>query len=147
MNKLEALENYLINLGTYMLLPARQIEYETIVIEQDRKYPSKKHRLNSACSRYGAKFDGRRRSVMERTGFKRRVPIPVSIYFDIYAFSTYAIKDDDCVWVFGNHVHHIERILATKQGAKGKAVIVFQNSLEVELEVCSIRAGEAVGSD
>ena len=137
-NRFEILEDYLINPRTSMLLPARHIEYETIVIEQDKQFLVQKTALElmeRACSKYGAKFDGRRKSVMEQTGYKRRVPIPVSIRFDIYAFPTHAIKDRDCMWIFGNHVHHVERMPPVKQGGKEKSLAVFRNGLEVELEV------------
>lgn len=36
MNKFEVVEDYLINPRTSMLLPATHMEYEAIVIEQDR---------------------------------------------------------------------------------------------------------------
>ena len=91
--------------------------------------------MERACSKYGAKFDGRRKSVMEQTGYKRRVPIPVSIYFDIYAFPTHAIKDQDCIWIFEKHVHHVERIPGAKEGDKEKSMVVFRIGLEVELEI------------
>ncbi len=138
MNKLEILEDYLVNPRTMMLLPARQIGYETIVAEQGRQFLIKKTALElmeQACSKYGATFDGRRKSVTEQTGFKRRVPIPVSNYFGIYAFPTHAIKDFDCMWIFANHVHHVEPVPGRKQGAKEKSVVVFRNGLEYELEV------------
>lgn len=136
MNKFEVVEDYLINPRTIILLPARHIEYETIIIEQNKQFLVRKTALElmeNACSRYGSKFDGRRKSVMEKTGFKRRVPIPVSIHFDIYAFPTHAIKDYDCIWIFANHVQYVGQI--REQGAKEISLVVFNNGLQYKLDV------------
>lgn len=88
--------------------------------------------MEHACSKYGATFDGRRKSVMKQTGFKRRVPIPVSVRFDIYAFPTHAIKDHACIWIFANHV---QQISAIEDSTKGKSLIVFWSGFQFELEV------------
>ena len=46
-------------------------------------------------------------------------------------------------------MHHIERIPATKQRAKGKSLAVFENGMEFELEISqhTAYAGGAVGAD
>lgn len=133
----EIMTDYLINPRTRILLPAKEIEYDTIIYEQDKQIFVKKtamQLIETACLRYGSTYDGRRRATVNRTNFKRMVPIPISISRDIYAFPTHSPTDYDCAWIFSNHVQAYKRIPPTKHASE-KSMIIFNDNLELSLDV------------
>lgn len=111
MNKI--FPNYIITPKTQAILPANQIEYDTIVIEQGRELFINRPAttlIEDSCLYYGSTYDGRRQSVIERTNFKRKTPIPISIHSSIYAFPTHSPADKNCTWIFSNHIESLQSI-------------------------------------
>ena len=107
------LQHYKINDKTMALAPAKEIEYDTIVYETDRKFYIKQtaiQLIHQACLNHWSTYEGRRKAVMHQTGYKEKVPIPIHLKKEIIAFPTHAIKHFDCCWLFYHHVFHYESI-------------------------------------
>ena len=135
MNKI--LKDYSINPQTAALLPAKQIDYETIVFEQDRQIAVSKtaHQLiKEACLDYFSTYEGRRKAVMHHTNFKRKVPIPISMGHNICTFPTHSTTDIECIWIFSNHVQSIKRI-STRKNIYAQSMITFKSGQQLPLNV------------
>lgn len=114
----EILDDYFINEKTAVIMPAYNIDFESIVIETNDTKHVKKHPfrlIEENCLMNGASYDGRRRAIVYLTGFSRCVPIPINPKKDIFTFPTHSPKSDACSWIFYNHIDHIEK---TKQNKK-----------------------------
>src|SRR5690625_4575400 len=96
----EILKEFQISPNTLAIVPAKEIEFYSYVLENNATYKVKKTPLQlikSACFNIGwSPFDGKRDAVSRHTGFKQKVPIPISKTLAIYAFPTHAIKSPDC---------------------------------------------------
>lgn len=121
--------DYKVTNETVALFPAKQIEHNTIIYEWNNTFLAKEtafELVEKACLTYGSTYEGRRKAVMHRTGYKRLVPIPISISRNIYAFPTHSPKHYECAWIFLEHVEFVQPV----DGAKGKAketMIMFKN--------------------
>lgn len=118
--------DYEINERTMALLPAKNIEYQTIVLETERtlyvqKYPLEL--INSACLKAWCSYEGRRTAMMMNTGYKRKVPVPIFPDKKVYAFPTTSPESFECKWIFPSHV---KDILKTSP-----SVILFNNEQEL----------------
>ncbi|GIO28288.1 competence protein ComK [Ornithinibacillus bavariensis] len=128
------LPHYEINERTMALLPSNNISYETIAMETDQtlyieKTPFeiiKRGCLDNFCS-----FEGRRESIKYLTGFSRKVPIPISIYRNIFAFPTRALKDWKCGWIFYNHVESIVEDVSRYH----QTLVIFKNGNQIKMDV------------
>lgn len=126
-------QDYLITEKTIALFPAKQIEYNTIIYEEHNTLLTKETTLElieKACLNYGSTYDGRRKSVMHRTGYRRLVPIPISISRDIYAFPTHSPKHYECAWIF---LDHIDFWKANRDSQE--TTIVFKNGKSLVVDV------------
>lgn len=131
------LSEYQINQHTIALFPAYTVEYDTIVLEQDEKFYVKKPALQlvkEACLTYGSNYEGRRESVMHQTGLKRKVPIPISILRNIFAFPTHSPNNYNCSWIFHRH---IDSIHPSSTDTGPKTTIVFKNNQCLTVDVSS----------
>ncbi|HAM79225.1 competence protein ComK [Ornithinibacillus bavariensis] len=126
--------HYEINERTMALLPSNNFCYHTIAMETDQtlfieKTPFeiiKRGCLDNFCS-----FEGRREAIKHLTGFSRQVPIPISIYRNIFAFPTHALKDWKCGWLFFNHV---ESIVEDVSGYR-ETLVIFKNGNQFKMDV------------
>ncbi|SES62052.1 competence protein ComK [Oceanobacillus limi] len=128
------LPHYHINEHTLALLPGKHIDYQTIALEHDRKLYIKKtpfEIIKRGCLDHYSTYEGRKAAVTHHTGFKRKVPIPISVSKGIYAFPTHPLKDLDCCWVFYQHVLGIEEDVQNPY----QSVVVFRNRVEVFVNV------------
>src|SRR5690625_6073800 len=78
---------------TNALLPAKQIDYNAIVIERSRILYIKQTPLQiiqTSCQKYWSTYEGRRDAVVNQMNFKQKVPIPISIHKAIYLFPTHS---------------------------------------------------------
>lgn len=131
MNKI--LKHYSINENTMAILPAYEIEYESIVMEVNHTYYIKKPPLQliqQNCLINGASYDGRRESVSFLTGYSRCIPIPINPRHDIYAFPTHSPQNDHCSWIFFNHIQRVSR--AENQD---ESIIYFKNKQILTLDI------------
>ncbi|WP_102026504.1 competence protein ComK [Salirhabdus sp. Marseille-P4669] len=128
--------NYRITEKTLALLPVRQLDYSTIAIEEDRKIYIQKKPLQlicSACLDNCSTYEGRRAAVEYHTGFKRKVPIPISPSKKLYAFPTLSPSDFGCSWIMANNVNCILPA-SSQHNAAIQSIIVFHNGLHLEME-------------
>lgn len=133
----EIFKDYTINPQTFALLPAKQIDYETTVIEQDKQFFVSKtpyQLIKEACLDYYSTYEGRRTAVMHHTNFKKKVPIPISLSRNIYAFPTHSTTDIECIWIFPNHIQSIKQVSSVKT-PHFQSVITFKNGQQLPLNV------------
>ncbi|MFD2046606.1 competence protein ComK [Ornithinibacillus salinisoli] len=126
------MSHYEINEQTMALIPANYTDYQTIAMETDKKLYIKKtpfQIIERGCLNNFSSFEGRRNSVNYLTGFKRKAPIPISVYRNIYAFPTHALKDWDCCWIF---YHHVESVVKVKSN---HSVILLKNGTQVSIDI------------
>lgn len=129
----EILEDYSINKKTAAIMPAYEIEYESIVVEENEIYHVKKHPfklIQENCLKNGASYDGRRRSIIYLTGFSRCVPVPINPRQDIFAFPTHSPKNDKCSWLF---FRHLDRIKKTKD--KKQTILQLNNEKSLPIDI------------
>lgn len=111
---------YTINKKTTALIPAKQIAYETLIIEQQETYLHKEPALNiieATCKEDWSSYNTRRNITIEKTGYIQKTPIPVNIKQRIIAVPTHSPNHIDCIWIILNkHIklnkngNHIELI-------------------------------------
>ncbi|NEU30296.1 competence protein [bacterium LRH843] len=133
MNK-NVLPNYEIHQDTVALIPAYHPDYDTIVIERYQRLCVKKTPLQLiklASIEGGADYDGRRKSVIHKTGAKHKVPIPVNPNEQIYAFPTHSASQHKCAWIFYYHVKTIK----PSNKKLNHSIITFNNGTTLPLDV------------
>lgn len=126
--------HYEINERSIALIPVNHTDYQTLAIETDKKLYIKKtpfEIIERGCLDNFSSFEGRRKSITHLTGFKRKTPIPISVYRNIFVFPTHGYKDLSCCWIFPKHIESI----VEKKINDNKSIILFKNGLEVSVEV------------
>src|SRR5690625_3513994 len=77
------ISSYDINLKTIALLPGRNIDYDTVVIEENKTKYIRQTSLNlikDACLKCDwTTYEGRRGGVIKHTNFKQKTPIPIDM--------------------------------------------------------------------
>ncbi len=133
-------KTYEINKETMALVPARHIDYDTIVYEAHQILYVKQRPLNmikAACLEGGATYDGRRIAVIHQTGADHKTPIPINPSQDIYAFPTQSASNFDCNWLF---YHHVRSILPHPKHPN-QSLILFKNGqdpLTIDISLASL---------
>lgn len=103
---------YHINKRTLAILPAKQIEYDTIVIEQQQTLHVRQTSLKiikNSCKKYWATYEGRREAVIHHMNFQQKVPIPISIMNQLYFFPTHSPNHLDNSWIAAQQITQITR--------------------------------------
>src|SRR5690625_7871127 len=103
---------YTIIRKTHALFQAKYFEYDTIVIEQERKLYIRQTPLQiirASCQKYWSTYEGRRDAVVNQMNFKQKVPIPVSIDKTIYLFPTHSPNHLDNSWIAFEHVARFDK--------------------------------------
>ena len=127
-------ESYEINQHTLALLPARHIDYETIVLQNHDEWYVRQTPLEiiqRACLEGGSSYDGRRKAVIHFTGAKKKVPIPINPWKNIYAFPTHSPHLFECSWIFQPHIRNISPSPKDPQ----TTVITFYNGKKIEIPI------------
>lgn len=132
-------QNYIVNDKTIAIVPAKQIEFDSIVVESEgvhyiRQTPQQI--IEASCIHNWSDYEGRRNAVIHHTGFKEKVPIPIHPNKGIVAFPTHAIKHIDCCWLIPQHILRIDTL---KDDPKYKTIVTFTNRKSLRLDV-SIRS-------
>ncbi|MEI3613596.1 competence protein ComK [Pseudogracilibacillus sp. SO30301A] len=125
--------DYIINENSLALLPARQIEFESIVIETDQIIKVRKTQLeliDETCHIECCTYEGRRNAVIHHTNFKRKVPIPINIQKGIYFFPTHSPSDINNKWISYQHIYKIK-----ESSCPSKSNIIFNNGLKLSVKV------------
>jgi len=126
--------HYTITEKTLALIPAFQIEYDTIVFEMDQILHIKKSPLElikTACLDHWCNYEGRRQAVIHHTGFKQKTPIPINIYKEICFFPTHSPKNINNKWISFKHI--IKYIIVSHNPTKTK--VIFSNGMQLELNI------------
>ncbi|WAA13462.1 competence protein ComK [Fervidibacillus halotolerans] len=129
---LPLLENQLIITEfTYAIQPVFEGEYQSIIYSEHGLFYSQKKPLTlikDACDASFSTFEERRRMIIREFRYNFRVPIPVSLEHDIFAFPTEAIQSPFCEWYF---VNNIVNIIPAKGGSK----VIFLNGSSVTTSI------------
>ncbi|WP_249869208.1 competence protein ComK [Oceanobacillus saliphilus] len=135
----EILSDYLINEKTMALLPAYNAAYDTIAVEQGKRFFIQKtaiQLINQACIESNSTYEERRQSVINQTGFKRKIPIPINLGKNIFTFPTHATADFHCSWLFYHQLLQI-RQNHLKTEPHTKSIITFLNGEKVSMDITS----------
>lgn len=103
---------YRINQKTTALVPAKQIGYETRIIEKGDQYyvtDTALEILETTCREDWASYEIRRNIVGEKTGYIQKTPIPVNINDRIVAVPTHSPNHIDCIWIILNKHTQLKR--------------------------------------
>lgn len=133
------IEAYQITTSTLALLPARAIDYDTIVMKENETKHVRQTSMNlieSACFDYDwTTYDGRRKSVIRHTGYKNRTPIPISIHKSIYFFPTHSPKHTDNIWIAFQHILMIGKVPKQKASKQTQSIVYFKSGQELILNI------------
>lgn len=127
-------EKYVINKETLALLPAGDIEYNTVVIENDKKLFVQQTSLQiikASCLEDWSTLEGKQKAVMHHTGFRKKLPIPLNIHKGIYFFPTHSKNSIHNSWIA---FHHIIKFVKLK---KDETEIYFKNNKHLTLQISS----------
>ncbi|MFA1822762.1 competence protein ComK [Virgibacillus oceani] len=122
-------ETYQITEQTIALCPAKEMDHDTIVLEQAATYRVRKtpmQLIKEACIANWSTYEGKRQAVIHHTKFRKKVPIPINLEKNIFTFPTHATSDFDCHWIFFHHIAHIHK-------QQNQTVITFKNNKQLPL--------------
>lgn len=132
------LSTYLINQLTLAILPAKQMNYDAIIIKQNKALHVRQTPLQlikTACYNDWTTYEGRREAVIRYTNFKQRVPIPISIKKRIYLFPTHSPGNNNNNWIAYQHIARIIKVPQSKQTEQAKSTIHFKNGQTLTLSI------------
>jgi len=135
---INVLEDYTIQSNSIALLPAKCIEYHTIVLTSNEKLYIKRTPLEiikASCYQNFSSYEGRREAVKHLTDFQKKLPIPVNTFQDIYAFPTKSPTSDDCVWLFYHHIKKIVDNHKIDMECEFPSTVHFVNNTELSLNI------------
>ncbi|KGX86354.1 competence protein ComK [Pontibacillus litoralis] len=126
-------ERGLIGPNTMMIVASPQETYQTKItdkVEGDIYVSATPQEvILSACLEGFSDYEGRRLATINRTEYKKKVPIAIHPQQDIFAFPTQSSKQPNCVWLFASHIKDI-----AENGTK-HVIIHFQNGTTTQLPV------------
>lgn len=94
--------SYKIHANTFALIPAKALDYETIILEKDHRLHIRQtpmQIIEESCLKHWTTYEGRRKAVIHHTSFYQKVPMPISIQERIYLFPTHSPKHLDNCWL------------------------------------------------
>lgn len=127
-------QSYQINLRTLGILPAKQIEYDTIVIEEHQTLYIRQTPLEiiqESCINDWASYEGKRKAVSHHMNITYKVPIPISLTENLYFFPTHSPRDINNCWIGAHHIAHIMK----HPHSRRKSIIQFQCGRKLTLDV------------
>ena len=132
------LTTYTIGSQTLALLPAKQIDYDTVVIKQSgtkyvRQTPLKL--IKAACYDDWTTYEGRRQAVTHHTNFKQKVPIPISIDKGIYLFPTHSPRSIHNSWIAYQHIAFIKKAPQHNPTGPAQSIIHYKNGQTLQLDI------------
>lgn len=125
--------SYQTNEQTIALCPVKEMDYDTLVIEKHETYKVKKTPLQlikKACIANWSTYEGKRQAVIHHTNFRHKVPIPIDLEKNIFAFPTHSPSAFECHWIFFSHIAHIHK---TEQ--PNQTLITFKNKKQLSLSI------------
>lgn len=103
--------HYLITEHTQAIIPARHLDYQSIVYEQDQEIFVKQRPLSivkDGCIIGGSTYEGRVIAMQHLLHIRQKLPVPISPHRQIYAFPTESPRNFDCHWIFPSHIKTIK---------------------------------------
>lgn len=125
---------YSITTKTMALLPARKVEYDTVVIEEANTIHVRQTPLGiirQTCYDKWFTYEGRRQAVIYHTNFKKKVPIPICPVKQIYFFPTHSVHHFDNHWISYTQIANIRRFPEKTT----TSIITFNNGYELIIPV------------
>ncbi len=129
---------YIVHKDTYALLPAKQIEYGTTIIdygETIRERATPFSIIKESCLAYWSDYDGRRNAVIEKLGYKQKTPIPLSIYHKLCLFPTHSPLHIDNCWINYANIRTWGKIPKQRRNANEQIEVIFKNGVRIPLNV------------
>ena len=114
--------------------PTRSIEHASKVHEVNETYTTTKRPnelIEETCLNNWSTLAGKREAVLNKTGYKRRPPLPLDIEKQIIAFPTHGLTHFDLNWIFIQHIAYIKDQTITFTNGYTHT---FQNLSEYELK-------------
>ena len=127
-------KNYIVHKNTFALLPARQIDYQTIVLENNKQLHVRKtpfEIIRESCLHHWSTYEGSRQAVIHHFGFKQKTPVPIYPEKDLYFFPTRSPKNDDNIWLAYQPIRHVYEL--TKHPPQ--TMIYFNNRESITIQV------------
>src|SRR5699024_10596544 len=124
-------DHYIINENTNIILPAKQINYDSIVLEGDNVYPVRQTPLEIVkytMKKNGIHFESRKKSCDLYFDYAYKLPISLSDVMFLIAFPTRGIDHFECIWIIERNVKKI-----TKQ--RDVRAITFKNNHSVNIDI------------
>jgi competence protein ComK len=92
--------------------------------------------IEASCINYGSTMRGRIDAISYLTGYKKRVPLTISIAKEIYAFPINSHLRSDEIWIFTNHVLKYNKV------DNSTTKIIFRNlkTLNVQISYSSFHS-------
>lgn len=145
-------KTYIINKETSCILPAKEIDYDLIVVGEKKLLfirQTPREIIKKSCIYYWSTYEGRKKAVIHHTGFKQKVPIPINEQIPIATFPTHALIHINCAWLMYHHiVDYIPARKTTITFTNGKSLTIvvtikaFISQMKQALEVVQrMRAG------
>lgn len=129
---MEVLNKYIVSTETSALLPAKSIDFQTIVLENNRKLYVRRtpfEIIKDSCLQNWSTYEGRKQATIHRTGFKEKVPIPINPLDAIIALPTHGLRHHNCSWIMLEHIFDYRPI------DKNRVKIIFHNKQTIEIDL------------
>ena len=129
---------YTVQGNAFALIPAKSMEYYTIVLTSTEKLYIKQtpiEIIKASCFQDFSSYEVRREAVKYLTDFQNKVPIPVNTSQDIYAFPTKSPSSNECVWLF---FHQIKKIVDNRKHGLAEnlpSTVHFVNETKLSLDI------------
>ncbi|MFD1337116.1 competence protein ComK [Oceanobacillus iheyensis] len=120
---------------TMAIYPTNKPDVSSVILEQRKSIEHKQTPLQlikEGCLYHYSTYEGRKAATTYHTGFKRKIPIVISVSHQIIAFPTHANTNNDCNWIF---YHHVQTIQSQTTTDKTKSIITFRNGIQLPLSI------------
>ncbi|TSB48579.1 competence protein ComK [Alkalicoccobacillus porphyridii] len=127
--------DYDINEKTLLILPHKDIEYESKVFEPNIEYYVKRkplELLEQSCLDNGSNLQGRIDFVRSRLGQRNKVPVLIKENQPVVASPTHSPKNPECQWIFTTHISDSKQY---KNSGKNGTLVTFKDRSMIFLNI------------
>lgn len=124
--------NYVINLETLAILPAKQMDYDSNVLTKSGMLHSNQLPLDIiriSCLENWTTYEASRTAAKHHMHFTNKVPILVNKQHQLYFFPTHSPTHIDNCWIAANHIEYIQ------EARNQKSYIQFKCGQKLILDV------------